>query len=138
MNPGGTDGEIDFYVDAATRTKRVRWYGLPRDTTGDGRIRAVDGDVVPLYDLIATAVDPAAPIPASAPFERAPFVTSSPQALTTDYAQLTLPNANPTYTCAWGPNDTVRPKMIRVTIVLDDQAGRLAEGQVLEYVFELP
>ena len=42
------------------------------------------------------------------------------------------------YTCAWGPADNVRPKMIRLTIVIDDPNGRLPDGQTYEYVFSLP
>lgn len=137
-----TDGEIDFYVQNGVR--KIRWYGLPRDTNGDGVIRADQGDVVPLRDLWQTALAPTIPLIANvgAPFEKDFPVNAQP--LNRDY--LTLPvgtaaaqlNRDPEYTCAWGPADIVRPRMIRVTIVLDDPAGRLAEGQMLEYIFTLP
>jgi hypothetical protein len=42
------------------------------------------------------------------------------------------------YTCAWGPNDTNRPKLIRLIVVLDDPGGRMGDGQRFEYVFNLP
>jgi len=44
------------------------------------------------------------------------------------------------YNCAWTPSDNFRPKMIRITLVVDDPAGRNPnpEGQTFEYVFELP
>ena len=45
--------------------------------------------------------------------------------------------ANDGYICAWGPNDP-KPRMIRITLMIDDPAGRLNEGQTFEYVFELP
>lgn len=149
LSPGGQDGEIDFVrqwndtdnngqVDSpefSSLRKVIRWYGFPRDTNGDGRIRAVDGDVVPLRDLIADS--PVLPAPLPSWFEKE-WPTSGAQALDYNYATLVTPDDRPAYTCAWGPNDTVRPRMIRVTIVLDDTSGRLAEGQTLEYVFQLP
>ena len=53
------------------------------------------------------------------------------------------------YVAAWGPGSTAgshdlgkgsltKPKMLRITIVVDDPAGRLADGQTYEYVFTLP
>ena len=43
-----------------------------------------------------------------------------------------------TYTAAWGPNDTNRPKMIRIIATVDDPNGRLGVGQTYEYVINLP
>jgi hypothetical protein len=79
MNPktgdlvyGQTDGLIDYIIDTSADgtfdstgkfklndppkdpskwARRVRWYGLPRDVTGDGRITI--NDVVPLSDVLA-------------------------------------------------------------------------------------
>ena len=80
MNPktgdkvyGTTDGVIDYVIDTsadgvfnnttnqftpsdppsqpAKWVRRTRWYGLPRDVTGDGRITI--NDVVPLSDVLA-------------------------------------------------------------------------------------
>ena len=57
-----------------------------------------------------------------------------------DYASTTTGlGVNDRYICAWGPNDP-KPKMIRITIALDDPAGRLPnkDGQTFEYIFTLP
>lgn len=69
---GTTDGVIDYVIDTsadgtfggtgaftpndpptnpAKWVRRTRWYGLPRDVTGDGRITI--NDVVPLSDVMA-------------------------------------------------------------------------------------
>src|SRR5947209_17221594 len=46
------DGEIDYILDNVVANgtpqfvRRVRWYGFPRDVTGDGKVRWQD-DVVP-------------------------------------------------------------------------------------------
>jgi hypothetical protein len=66
-DPGGQsdgqgDGQIDYVIDTSADpadppndptkwVRRVRWYGLPRDVTGDGHITI--NDVVPLADVLA-------------------------------------------------------------------------------------
>ena len=47
------------------------------------------------------------------------------------------------YYAAWAPNDLrkgspTRPKMLRITMTVDDPNGRLTEGQTFEYVIDLP
>ena len=51
------------------------------------------------------------------------------------------------YTCSWGDdtdassagNPTIpRPKMIRITIGIDDPTGHLNTQQIYQYVFNLP
>lgn len=47
------------------------------------------------------------------------------------------------YCAAWSPDQLspgslMRPKMLRVTVVVDDPAGRMGEGQTYEYIFKLP
>jgi hypothetical protein len=41
------------------------------------------------------------------------------------------------YVCAWGPNDAIKPTMLRLVVRVDDPNGRLADGQTFEYVFNL-
>jgi hypothetical protein len=41
------------------------------------------------------------------------------------------------YVCAWGPSDP-KPKMIRITMTIDDPGGRLGDGQTYEYIYTLP
>ena len=60
LQTGKTDGQIDYIVDKPTTdpktwSRRIRWYGLPRDTTGpdpDGVTRINEFDVVPLRDVV--------------------------------------------------------------------------------------
>jgi hypothetical protein len=51
-----------------------------------------------------------------------------------------LPTAR--YTCVWGPDVNTTydplPAMLRITLVMDEPAGRLAEGQTYEFVIDLP
>ncbi len=154
--PVRTDGVIDYIVVGvgAEQHREIRWYGLPRDTNGDGfipgwqagRLNNQLTDVVPLRDVMRTCPGEAGN--RGAPFERG----KSPQ---TAAGQILTPKANyadtsgagalglglgDEYTCGWAPNDNFRPKLIRITLVVDDPAGRNPnpEGQTFEYVFELP
>lgn len=131
------DGVIDFYV-RPDGGRAIRWYGYPRDLNGDGviqgnRLKNNDmPDVVPLRDV------------ARAPFrfERKLNQTNDsdlpPKA---DYAAATGVALDARYLCAWGPDtvDCPVPKMIRLTLTLDDPRGRLPpEGRTFEYVLSLP
>ena len=162
---GVSDGITDFVVERRTGgalTRRTRWYGMPRDVAAydpattpakdggaDGRIEIGTGplpgvDVLPVRDIRALAtVTPTPPLPAGGQtFER--YVDEELPAPTSgdDYLApgAMLPEAR--YTCAWGPDvDPTRdplPQQLRITIVLDEPAGRLAEGQTYEYVIDLP
>jgi hypothetical protein len=161
-NPTGTDGLIDYVVfnrHLANQSTQIRWYGFPRDIahpngaapggpTPDGHIegQAADAtgltDVVPLRDVLQT-------IPTfvghHAPFERIAGNTSPtpidsgalPLTQQADYMGSPGMTAAQTYTCAWGPQDTVRPSYIRITFTLDDPSGRVAGGQTYQYVFKI-
>lgn len=134
------DGQIDYVVarlPTGELVKKVRWYGFPRDTTGDGHVlhdqnvaqHPQGDDVVPFRDMFNGA---------GLGFERWATQTLPPA---TDYAltPTTVPVGSQ-YICAWGwdtPN-IPRPKMIRITIALDDPQGRLNGEQYFEYVFNLP
>ena len=54
-----------------------------------------------------------------------------------DYGGVAGMPAGSQYVCAWGPNDP-KPKMIRITMTVDDPGGRLADGQTYEYIYTLP
>ncbi len=140
------DGVIDFVPG----TKQIRWYGLPRDTSADGTIVAGTGDVVPVRDAMkalpvsAPALTPAQITASSYPnFPVMPFEKTMPNgtggSVTTDYYTAASVSPNPQYTVAWGPDDTNRPKLIRITLTIDrpEAQGRLADGQNFEYVFEV-
>jgi prepilin-type N-terminal cleavage/methylation domain-containing protein len=177
-NAGVGDGQVDFIITQdvnGNKARKIRWYGLPRDTDGvttatpptvtgvpDNQIPVIAGspqlmgDVLPLRDVWRmSATAPPTPV---APFEKFSWTkptSASPQVPATRVA------ANPTltdfgaggsgdymsptsgmgpndyYICAFGPSDP-KPKMIRITITLDDPAGKLPDGQTFEYVFTLP
>lgn len=154
--PPTIDGVLDYVVVGVgvNQHREIRWYGLPRDTNGDGVIPGWQNgrtnnqlpDVVPLRDVMRTLASEATN--RGAPFERG----KNPQTAT---GQLLTPKANyrdtsgagalglglgDEYVCGWSPSDNYRPKMIRITLVIDDPAGRNPnpEGQTFEYVFELP
>lgn len=124
VNNNGTFFEPDGQIDYVPGTGQVRWYGMPRDTSGNGIIRASDGDVVPVRDVAGGT---------AAVFER---VLPTPAVLS-DYAASGVTLGR--YIAAWGPTDTNRPKMIRITLVIDrpEAEGRLLDGQSFEYVFNV-
>ncbi len=114
------DNNQDGRIDYVAGTGQVRWYGLPRDTNGDGAISVTSGDVVPVRSIATNAAD--APT-----FERV-FTGAG-----------NLRNTPGRYVAAWGPNDRNRPKMIRITMVVDrpEAEGKLLDGQSFEYVFNV-
>jgi prepilin-type N-terminal cleavage/methylation domain-containing protein len=138
---GGTDKEIDFVIhDPTTKQKTIRWYGFPRDTNNDGKIRAADGDVVPLRDLT--------PAGTPLPFERLAN-TKLPKATTDSGNYAYVHPSDPTqdgtklgatYYAVWGPDTDgyPRPQMLRITMAIDDPAGRIAEEQYFTFVVQLP
>lgn len=132
VKSAGSDGKIDYLV--VNGVAQTRWYGLPRDTNGDGVINQLD--VVPLRDIRYTAVSP--PTPYNAPFER------DWPAYQINYAAITagvpaMPNGT-RYIVAWGPDTAGQPlpKMIRIVATVDDPTGRMTTGQTMEYVIDLP
>jgi hypothetical protein len=166
--PQATDGEVDFVVVRQRQhpdpsyplepVRRIRWYGMPRNTdpvndrtaltiVGGPGSRGTGGqnnqmtDVVPLRDALIAAGVPESATTTPDFFEQ--FVNLPPQS---NYAARgALPqNAYPIYYAKWGPSDltrgggTPRPKMLRITMVVDDRNGRMGEGQTYEYVINLP
>lgn len=138
------DGQIDFDIDPIKSSptylqKRIRWYGFPRDPHDEGTIGVakVQGasrqfGVCPLRDTYSGPALVERMVP--------------PQLQ--NYANPNWPssNYNPNapysapYIVAWGP-DTAgfpKPRMIRITISVDDPAGHLNTEQTYEYVFNLP
>lgn len=122
---GVSDGQLDFIVEpGSTQTRRIRWYGLPRDVTADGIIGI--NDVVPLRDVLE-----AAGFNGIGTHEKVLPPQKLSQCPGNDYMRY---NANVryfAYVCAWH-NDA--PMMIRVTLKIDDPAQRLQDGQWYEYV----
>jgi hypothetical protein len=188
MNPnsaeveyGTTDGKIDYIIDTSGDVdntgklvdppanpdkwvRRVRWYGLPRDTTGDGLITI--NDVVPLSDVMAyygqfmsngkRAVAPwEIDLPnMSAAGDDTPTIKQGLIALNLkDTVALPTARSKEQY---WqqnyarrngglGPGDAPlfkltaafhnqAPPMIRITLKIDDPSGKLRDGQWYQYV----
>jgi prepilin-type N-terminal cleavage/methylation domain-containing protein len=130
------DNVVDFVVDPVTGAHKIRWYGFPRDTNNDGSID-IQHDVVPLRDVLQTVQ-----AGATAPWEN--FNDLAPAA---NYAASNAVKADSQYTCSWGTESqwTVGttstsnglPRMLRITLALDDPAGRMASPQIYEYVIDL-
>ena len=134
---GTTDGQIDFLIDHSADTatnktgvRRIRWYGLPRDVNGDGRIDI--NDVVPLADVLddeGLTVNGNAPM---APWEKERPYPHLIDEQGKDYATLKNDAApNFRYTCAWH-NDA--PAMIRILVKIDDASGKLQDGQWYQFI----
>ena len=161
------DGLVDFVVVSQTnergdleKVRRIRWYGFPRnvdpsDDTGGPNIRGGVGarndpnalrDVVPLRDVLLSA-SPSAVLPLNfiekfynldmkLNYAAATGIDPSPPG-TTNF---------PRYYAAWGPteltkgtpNYAMRPRMVRITLAVDEPNGRLTEAQSYEYVIDLP
>ncbi|MGB7156605.1 MAG: hypothetical protein WBD40_00980 [Tepidisphaeraceae bacterium] len=142
------DNIPDFVIDNATGTpvRSTRWYGMPRDVSGSttggpdgiilaGTAAAPSVDVVPLRDVRGAAD--------AAPFERAVAFNLPPP----PPAGYLVPGGmapEARYDCVWGPDYPLEvaanplPQMLRITVVLEDPSGRLAEGQAYEFVIDLP
>ena len=141
------DGQIDYNVDRLTGAHSIRWYGFPRnagDETNANQptIGVVNGPtgyqfgVCPLHDTTKFAGN-SQPAP-----ERPPFLASQNNYANwpSSYnANAAYPYSQP-YIVAWGPDTGgfPKPKMIRITIAVDDPAGHLNTEQTYEYVFNLP
>ncbi len=140
------DGQVDFMVINGQR--KIRWYGFPRDTDGDGAIDAKH-DVVPLRDVEKT------PQPDGGGGLQAPSTASFPPwefpswlfAPNTNYAVPGSLDNNAQLFCSWGSENSMwpvgtgqgssLPRMLRITLSLDDPSGRLATPQTYEYVIDL-
>jgi prepilin-type N-terminal cleavage/methylation domain-containing protein len=170
-NGGVGDGQVDFIVTKDKNNnvaRKIRWYGLPRDTDGvdssntyntgapDGHIPVyaninqvnLMADVVPLRDVWTATRMGVAPFTTHAPFEKfqwGPAWTGS--TVTPKASGSTLPSPTGNDYANMGPNDYYicawgpndpKPKMIRIIFTIDDPTGKLPEGQTFEYVFTLP
>jgi hypothetical protein len=140
-----SDGQIDFTIVNVGTTaspiyvKQIKWYGMPRGTSGQSTISYSNGDVVPIRDWLLQAVNPTTL--ASSPITQASFErVIPPKTEMANYAGssgLSMNDAQNGYLCAFGPNDA-RPKLIRITMTLEDPSGQLPDGQTYQYVFPVP
>ncbi|HEY2584338.1 MAG TPA: prepilin-type N-terminal cleavage/methylation domain-containing protein, partial [Tepidisphaeraceae bacterium] len=140
ITAGGSDGQIDYYVDN-NGARQIRWYGFMRDTAADGGPVATasatvkgDGGVMPVGMTLSKAglTAPASwLVSGNLAFERvsaASYVWPGTKNTSTNTNGLPVWYVNP-YVCAWGPDTDKlgipRPKMIRITIGVDDPTGHL-------------
>jgi prepilin-type N-terminal cleavage/methylation domain-containing protein len=139
-------GQLDFSVDTDSTgrviAQRTRWYGFPRDTNGDGIIDS--RDVMPLREYIdgVAAADGTTII--SDDIEKfsnllspgKPYNSAGTPSTGFDYKPSVSRTSS--YTAAWGPRtNTPFPKMVRITVAIDDPNGRLGDAQFFEYVFDV-
>lgn len=158
------DGTIDFVIDS-DNIRQVRWYGMPRDVDGDGKIagrnnnnRFTSPDVVPLRD-IRGAMAPFEKITLDNSYVGGIYLQASTEQYymdvsngigTTEYAQGTNTFNNivdgSEYLCAWSPLDMDKtsatyagvPSMLRFIVELRDPAGRLKDPTIQEFIFAIP
>jgi type II secretory pathway pseudopilin PulG len=101
----GQDGQIDYDLDTSVSPNRtkIRWYGLARDTVGDGSAAVLPASLTPY-------------------FQRDLFDNGN---------SANKYKANGRYVCVWA-NEA--PKLIRVSIKLEDPTGRIQDGPWCEFV----
>lgn len=162
------DGIVDFHFVAATGQKKIQWFGYPRSTTGGNVANATTGDDVLLIgDFVgyitgtgALTTNPsvthytnysqlAAQNSSFAAWERFGTATT-PAGSATARGSITFTDTRGTVGintiyAAWGPDsidnlNQPRPKMFRITIAIDrpEMAGRSADPQTFEYIFNVP
>lgn len=155
--PGSTDGQIDYVIQSERpvgrppqKVRRMRWYGMPRnsDVSNDRAGPVIIGglaataehnllsDVVPLRDALASAGVSTLPDDFFEHFVNLPLGNAY-------HGPIGSPAQSPNYYAAWGPSDlaagsATRPKMLRITMTVDEPNGRMAEGQSYEYIMDLP
>lgn len=128
------DGIIDYYIPDSTKPneRRIRWYGAQRDI-GSAPTSTYkgfpNGVIEPAYDIVPLSLTPGySTFAASYKYDGTAYGGFEKEvAATSPYI----------YTCAWGPNDKIKPKMIRVTVETTDPLGRLSEPRVEQYVMTL-
>jgi hypothetical protein len=129
-------GQLDFQV--INGVKQVRWYGFPRHTNGAGATSITAAtDVVPLGLFLNASSVGVTAFPA---FERyyPNNWASSTASVNTDISNNGVIGASSEYVAAWGPDTTEPlPKMIRITLAMDDPNGNLKTPQWFEYVINL-
>ncbi len=131
----GPDGVLDFivYTVGAETCTATRWYGMPRDGNGDGRILIHDNtsplDVVPVAGVIAT-FSPSFSDPGF--FER----VGPARPGSGDYIDTV--NNSTYYLAAWGPDSSHWPKPQYLRFVIGSAPADVGGDEHLaEYVFSL-
>lgn len=143
------NGLIDSADEQQTVRRETRWYGMPRDSNGDGVIPGwVAGrnanqlpDVVPLRDVVSSGTGTLyAPGDGYALEKFTPPGDADALPPAADYAASAGMGDDARYIAAWGPGAQLvpKPRMIRITLALDEPRASLANEQTYEYVIELP
>ncbi len=157
--PINPDGVTDFMFDrsqdvpktaynAATHAvpspkwvKKIRWYGLPRDTDADNSVPSpLNTTLATSYDTVSTVTD--ANVDAASASFVPPFVifeVPKPPALkgAGNYATTyNLASPGP-YHCDYAFKKGQMPTMVRILMKVDDPTGRVQDGPWTECVFNL-
>jgi hypothetical protein len=155
QSQGITDNQIDFIVDnsdPAHPQRRIRWYGFPRDTgTDPGTTNAsppVPDGALDYNDVMPVSWYTNGPVGGTGryQFERAiPTRVGIPTSqMPLNAVGVNLPTvpafSSDAYVCAWGPDipPEQRPKLIRITIAIDEPTGRLNSEQYYEFIYAVP
>ncbi len=155
VQKAGQDGQIDYILigTGAQQRKQIIWYGQPRNTSGLAGLNLGNGDVAPLDTWIRAygltnpySFEKVLPVYGSAQSVDPSTLQAGPGRAT--YSSTFISPTNPInaqYLCAWScgapsgsPPADVKPKLIRITLTLDDPTGRLPEGQTYQYVYAVP
>jgi hypothetical protein len=163
-----SDGVLDFDVVLTDQgggpkvpIKKIRWYGMTRSLTGVADDPAPKARWLPNPDLVHPVNWHLRTVSTTPPFTSLPF-----EKLGTNAFPQNRPPCVDAYTCVWSPyelgklngttgsssnpptpNDATygqsypngfMPWMVRITMRVDDPNGRLAEGQTVEWVFNMP
>jgi hypothetical protein len=165
ISANGSDGIIDFAYEANTnpgaqtgRGKRtIRWYGYPRDTDGDGLIRTPEWakrnnkephalrDVLPVRDwgrIMSPGLERFSfEMKGITHPDEFRFMKDTPDDYTIPQDGFAVPILQPTheYITLWAANtqQSLRPKLIRITVGLDDAKRRIGSEQYFEYIVEV-
>jgi prepilin-type N-terminal cleavage/methylation domain-containing protein len=151
FNDANNNGQIDSDPERVGMRAATRWYGMPRDTNGDGVIAGfLPGrpnnhmiDVVPLRDVVSSGIGAL-----YAPLNGSGYQVEKFDNLTTptnaqgNYMAGTGAGflTDSRYFASWGPDtqNVPKPRMIRIVLALDTPTASIAEAQLFEYVIEVP
>jgi hypothetical protein len=135
-SPPDPSGQLDFQVIGGV--KQVRWYGFPRHTNGAGATSITAAtDVVPLSLFLKASNVGITTFPAFERYYPNDWATTT-NSINTDITTTGVIQSNSEYVAAWGPDTTEPlPKMIRITLAMDDPNGNLKTPQWFEYVINL-
>ena len=134
LAPNVADQTDPLPYPANPRVRKTRWYGLPRDSNGDGKVTGAHtgGNTNAMPDVVPVAV-----VMSSAGFGGGKaFEYNVPDIRQGEDGYSNIPTpARFRYVCAWTDD---APAMVRVVMKIEDGGGRLPDGQWVEFVLDSP